>query len=197
MTAGSNDSIADALRGLNTGDADANIEQPQQPAPASPKPQHHEDDEEVFDAVIADDDDDEQAFEAAIDGEVDDESGEVIGAAPGDVADASTAAAASSPATTSARPRPGRKARSRHGSKQTNPLKAIGAPILITVGLLMLIPGIWSVLYLMGSVTSTKDNADLMAYVMLSCWPIAAILVASGIFFAVQVHREKQASQKK
>jgi len=59
---------------------------------------------------------------------------------------------------------------------------------LITVGLLMLIPAIWSVMVLNGQEAPGSDRPDArnMAYLMLVCWPIAILLLGAGGTFLVQ-----------
>ncbi len=139
MTAGSADSIADALR-----------HHAQPPAPRE-----------------------EEAFAA----EIDDESGDVVG-------EVTQEPAFEAPPPTTRRA-PTRRKNNNDGLKQ------VMAPVFITVGALMLVPALWALLHLLGITTSTKPNANLMAYVMLLCWPIALALIATGSVLVVQTIRRK------
>lgn len=82
----------------------------------------------------------------------------------------------------------------RRRKSKTYDLKATAAPLLATVGVLLLIPGIWSVLLLMGVGVpgSQRQDARPMAAVMLVSWPIALFLIAAAVSFFVQVSREKK-----
>lgn len=130
----------------------------------------------------------EPVFEAEAD--VEDESGEVMGAAGLDAAAAAAAAAAAS-AYTSPTPR---RAPLRVPPRRSNNsgIKATAAPVLLTVGILVLIPAVWSVLHLSGIARSSKDDADGMAMFMLVCWPIALALIAAGVVFMMQAMRDKK-----
>ena len=92
-----------------------------------------------------------------------------------------------SPNTRGTRNRPIRKSSS-HG------LKATAAPLLATVGVLLLIPGIWSVLTLSGMdiAGSKRDDAKAMATAMLVCWPIAICLLVTAAIFFTQILKEKK-----
>ena len=72
-------------------------------------------------------------------------------------------------------------------------LKAVVAPILITVGLLVLAPAVWGLLVLMGVevFASGRDSANTMAKVMLICWPMGTALIVAGIVCLVQVQKQK------
>jgi len=121
-----------------------------------------------------------------ITGEIDDESGEVGGSAP-------YAAGASSH---KQRPRGGSSPR-RKRKKSNDGLKQIAAPVLMTTGLLLLIPAVWSVLILSGALVSEREGARNMALAMLVAWPMALILLAGGGFFVWQViNDKKQAAQE-
>lgn len=76
--------------------------------------------------------------------------------------------------------------------------QAIFAPVLITFGVITLLPAIWSVLILMGVKTfmHSGKNVDGMAKLMLVCWPVAIGLLAGGIYSVVQVNRENAKKKK-
>lgn len=85
------------------------------------------------------------------------------------------------PSPASRRPRPPVKRDANHG------LKAAAVPILITVGVLLMIPGIWSLLILTGVWESPREDAKTMAVAMLATWPIAASIFAGAGFFWWQI----------
>lgn len=76
--------------------------------------------------------------------------------------------------------------------------QAVFAPVLITFGILTLLPAIWAVLILMGVKTWMHDGQDVagMAKLMLVCWPVSLGLLGGGIYAVVQVNKEN-AKQKK
>ena len=80
-------------------------------------------------------------------------------------------------------------------SKANQGLKATAAPLLGTVGVLLLIPGVWAVLTLSGMnvAGSAREDAQAMAWAMLVCWPIAICLLVTAIIFFVQMLRDKKA----
>lgn len=98
------------------------------------------------------------------------------------------------------RARPSPSARRASAKKNTNneQFKALSAPVLITVGGLLLVPAIWAVLLLTGQTVwaSDRPNAQLMAKVMLVCWLIAIPLMAAGFTFGVQVLLARRARQR-
>ncbi len=73
-------------------------------------------------------------------------------------------------------------------------LKATAAPLLATVGILLLVPAIWSALLLIGVGVPGAEREDSrpMAAVMLLSWPIAICLIAASTFFFIQVARQKK-----
>lgn len=73
-------------------------------------------------------------------------------------------------------------------------LKATAAPLLVTVGLLLLIPAFWSVLLLagVGVPGSAREDSRPMAAVMLACWPIAICLIITAVVFFKQMARAKK-----
>ena len=75
-------------------------------------------------------------------------------------------------------------------------LKATAVPILITVGVALMIPGMWAVLRLSGAEwvwSYSRENSRAMAFVMLMCWPIAIILFGGAWIFYRQIQAEKAA----
>lgn len=73
-------------------------------------------------------------------------------------------------------------------------LKATMAPILLTVGLLVLLPAIWGTMLLLGMdvFMSERSNAKTMATFMMVCWPIAVALIATAIVLFLQVSKAKK-----
>ena len=84
--------------------------------------------------------------------------------------------------------------RSVRRKSKTHDLRATAAPLLVTVGVLLLIPAVWAVLLLMGVGVPGAEREDSrpMATVMLLSWPIAICLIATSIVFFLQVMREKK-----
>ncbi len=72
-------------------------------------------------------------------------------------------------------------------------LKAVFAPVLLTFGILMLLPAVWAVMILMGAETWMHDGqgVDTMAKIMLICWPVGLGLLAGAFVSFVQLSREK------
>jgi len=81
----------------------------------------------------------------------------------------------------------------------SNDLKATIAPLLVTVGVALLIPAIWSTLLLLGIDVPGAERKDArpMAAIMLLSWPIAICLIAAAVAFFIQVVRQKQRLAKK
>lgn len=79
-------------------------------------------------------------------------------------------------------------------TKKNSELKAIAAPILMTVGVMLLIPAFWAVLVLTGAGVpmSDREDASSMAKVMLLCWPVALALVIPAVFMFVQISADKK-----
>jgi len=73
-------------------------------------------------------------------------------------------------------------------------LKATAAPLLGTVGVLLLIPALWSVLLLVGVGVpgSAREDSRPMAAIMLACWPIAICLIITAVIFFKQTIRAKR-----
>lgn len=69
--------------------------------------------------------------------------------------------------------------------KKDNSVKALSIPVLITVGLLLLMPAVWGTLVLAGFEAPRHDDpqAKPMAAFMLVCWPLAlSLLITAGVF---------------
>ncbi len=81
---------------------------------------------------------------------------------------------------------------------KSNDLKAVAAPLLATVGVLLLIPAMWALLLLMGVGVpgSARDDSRPMAAVMLISWPIAICLIAASVLFFNQILREKKQQKR-
>lgn len=128
----------------------------------------------------ADDHEIDGEIEAELEGEIEDDEDEQIAATPA--------------------PRPAA-SRRMPPKKKAGSLKATAAPILLTVGILLLGPAIWGVAILGGSKTvmgADREDAPMMAKIMQVCWPIAAVLIVSAIVIFVQVAREaKQAKVRR
>jgi len=116
--------------------------------------------------------------EGIIVGEIDDESGEIGGAAPYASNPVISTPGSSSPRRSSVRK-----------TKKNDGLKAVFAPVLLTTGILLLIPAVWSVLLLSGMQVwqSERDDARSMAMAMLISWPIALLLLVAGGWMLLQV----------
>lgn len=126
--------------------------------------------------------DDEQDYITA---EVDDEAVEDESA--GDVAAA--AASFQSQMASAPRPSPVRRVGGKHSE-----FKAVAAPILLTVGVMLLIPAFWAVLVLAGAGVpmSEREDAVTMAKVMLLCWPLAISLLLPALIIFGQLHARKK-----
>lgn len=79
-------------------------------------------------------------------------------------------------------------------AKPATSLQAVFAPVLITFGLLTLVPAIWAVLVLMGIKVPMHDGqgASGMAKLMLVCWPVSLGLLAGGIVGVVQTMKQNR-----
>lgn len=58
----------------------------------------------------------------------------------------------------------------------------------LVLGMLLVVPGLWAIGLLANLPVpmAEKGNADAVAYLMLLCWPIAAILIGGALFYARQ-----------
>jgi len=122
--------------------------------------------------------------------------GEIEAELEGEIEDDEEQQAAAIPA-----PRPAASRRMPPSKKKAGSLKATAAPILLTVGILLLGPAIWGVAILGGSKSvmgADREDAPMMAKLMQVCWPIAVVLIVSAIVIFVQVAREaKQAKARR
>ena len=152
-------------------------------------------DEEIVEveaeAVVEDDDDEADDAEAVVVAEdavveVEGTAAEVESSGPAETGNAEALAARSAAVRRSSRARAGRASTS-----ATNDLKKVAVPMLITVGLLLMIPGLWALLVLGGVEIfgSAKQGARGMAMVMLLCWPIALLLIFGAFYFIVELRR--------
>ena len=82
---------------------------------------------------------------------------------------------------------------------KTHDLKATVAPLLATVGVLLLIPAVWSTLLLVGITVpgADREGSQGMAAIMLLSWPIAICLLGASVAFFVQVIRYKRQVTKR
>jgi hypothetical protein len=80
------------------------------------------------------------------------------------------------------------------GSRRSSDFKAIAAPILMTVGLMLLLPAFWAVLVLTGAGVpmSDRDDASTMAKVMLLCWPLALSLIIPAILIFARLAADRK-----
>ena len=69
-------------------------------------------------------------------------------------------------------------------------LQSTSIPVLITVGLLLLGPGVWSVLILLGKTEipgGEREDAKKMASLFWICLPMGLLLITGALYFLVQV----------
>jgi len=78
-------------------------------------------------------------------------------------------------------------------------LQSTSIPILMTVGLLLQVPGVWAVMVKMGKEVPGSDRAEAatMANVMLMCMPLGLILISGAVYFFIQVRDEKRAREER
>lgn len=80
--------------------------------------------------------------------------------------------------------------------KRQQSLKSTISPIIITIGLLLGGFAVYGFLLLAGVVTSDKENAKAMALLMIFAGGgVGLILIGGGVFYLVQVTREKAAEK--
>ena len=95
-----------------------------------------------------------------------------------------------------ARPSNGRAATNGRRTPSAKPqgFRAVAAPVLATVGGLLLIPAVWATLLLGGVEVpgSRRSDAASMAMFMLMCWPVAICLIAASVHFFLQVMKAKK-----
>lgn len=72
-------------------------------------------------------------------------------------------------------------------------LKRLAVPILVTVGVLLLIPGLWSIATLIGLNVPLSDQSDarLMAWIFLFSLPLSACLMMGAIVFYQQSRNDR------
>ncbi len=127
--------------------------------------------------------------------EVEDESGEVVARIqePASMAGATASAGGSAQRPMARVQMPVGAPRARITPKpQGDGLKAFAAPIVLVVGVLLLVPGIWSLLVLTGAMQSEQEGATGMAMMMLVSWPVSFCLLVAGAVMFVQVRAGKK-----
>ena len=77
-------------------------------------------------------------------------------------------------------------------------MKATMVPILMTVGILVVLPAVWGTMILAGVDTfmSDRPSADTMAKFMLICWPIAITLIVTSIILFLQIAKAKKLARQ-
>lgn len=77
-------------------------------------------------------------------------------------------------------------------------IKAVAAPVLITVGCLLLVPALWGAMILAGADVpmAERGGAKMMALVMQAAWPIALFLFFGAGMFIAEI-RKRKAKQRK
>lgn len=135
-----------------------------------------------------------QADDTALAAAMEDEAGDVIGESTASTTPKAAASPTPEPTRTAPQAAPRPAVSRRPAASNTHQLKATAAPVLVTVGILMLIPAVWAVAILLGIPVwhSQRDGAGQMAIAMMVCWPIALALIAGGIWFFIQVTAEKK-----
>lgn len=103
---------------------------------------------------------------------------------------------------TSSQGAPARRSRSRKSGRPTGgrnrrssgptPAARLMVKVSLVLGALLLIPALWAIGILLGLPVplAGRSHADKVAYLMLLCWPVAAILIGGALFFAKQHARE-------
>lgn len=106
----------------------------------------------------------------------------------------STARRPAARAASSTTRRPAGASRSSSSTASNIKLKLMAVPALVGVGLLLLLPGIWSILIILDRevIGYDSDGAKTMAYAMLASWPLALFMFAGAGFFFWQVQRAKK-----
>ncbi len=95
-------------------------------------------------------------------------------------------------------PTPGARPMGRSRAKQGGGGKAVMAPILVTLGLLLLVPGVWAIGTLLGMEWWLFDQpkVKVMAAAMLISWPIALILMGAGVVYMRQAMKAKKKAER-
>ena len=96
-----------------------------------------------------------------------------------------------SSATASSKRRP---TASKVANTQNLKLKQLSIPVLLVTGVILVLPGIWSILILMDHeiIWHERGGAKAMATAMLASWPLALFMFGGAAFFYWQVQRIKQ-----
>jgi hypothetical protein len=114
-------------------------------------------------------------------GEVDDEAGDVIAAAPG------LAPAPAAPKLTTAERRAA--IRAAQLKQQKHPAKMVLIVALFVVGTLLLVPACWSIGAVCGMWSTDMPDSRMKGAFMLVCWPLAAVLLAGAALLLKQFRR--------
>lgn len=72
-------------------------------------------------------------------------------------------------------------------------LQATSIPVLITVGLLLLIPGVWALLIILGKTNIWRgdhEDARKMANLFVAGLPLGLLLISGAVYFLIQVRDE-------
>jgi hypothetical protein len=159
-----------------------------------PDPQHH-DPHEALSKLASDDsstsetakNSEDSAINAAdeehlIAAEIDDEDNE-----DSDAATSATPALAAPVASAAGR----RPAQPAPRPAKPSAVKTAAVPLLVTVGVLLFLPGTWSIMQITGIHVPgwEREDARPMAYFMLLCWPVSFSLLAGAGFFLWQIKR--------
>jgi hypothetical protein len=128
--------------------------------------------------------------------ELDDESGEMIGAVMHDAGVGGESGGAYDVATTPAPVSYTASSTRTAKKREDHSLKAMMVPVFFTVGALLLVPAIWSVLLLLGFDVPLRksESSTPMALVMLACWPISGVLLFGASFFYRQIRGQAAAA---
>ncbi len=75
-------------------------------------------------------------------------------------------------------------------------LRGFAAPVCLTMGLLVVAPGVWSIMHLLSPVDTTVEGAKAppaaMVYGLLLSWPVSLALIAAGVVMIAQLAAEKK-----
>jgi len=87
----------------------------------------------------------------------------------------------------------------RRAASQNHDLKRTAIPILLTVGVVLLIPGIWAVCLLIGLEVPRHNEPDAkqVALAMLITWPLSLCMIGGAIFFLMQTRGGKPNAGKR
>jgi hypothetical protein len=80
-------------------------------------------------------------------------------------------------------------------------LREFAAPVCLTMGLLVIAPGVWSIMHLVSPVDPNVEGANpppaAMIYGLLLSWPVSMALIAAGVVMIAQLAAEKKRAAKK